>query len=221
MNIANIEDFEDELINDLSWRKREMINLSFAVESENTTLTKSILVRAGIALLCAHWEGYIRHASNAYVLLVSSQNIKVRELRESFVTLQLTKKISEIGKSKKISVQQVLVKDITDVLDEEFSVNFVDRPGKRLINTDSNLNFDLFDEIIKVIGLDNIYETKRYYIDAMMLKNRNSIVHGEKAFFDRFDFSDLFVQVFTIMEQYKDQLIESADTQKFLKNTGS
>lgn len=221
MNISNIEDFEDELINDLSWRKREMINLSFAVESENTTLTKSVLVRAGIALLCAHWEGYIRHASNAYVLLVSSQNIKVRELRESFVTLQMTKKISEISKSKKISVQQMLVKDITDVLDERFSVNFVDRPGKRLINTDSNLNFDLFDEIIKVIGLDNIYETKKHYIDAMMLKNRNSIVHGEKAFFDRLDFSDLFTQVFNIMEQYKDQLIESADTQRFLKSTGS
>ncbi|HAO6451755.1 TPA: hypothetical protein IQC41_002791, partial [Listeria monocytogenes] len=145
MNIDNTEDFEDELINDFSWRKKEMITLSIAVESENTTLAKSILVRAGIALLCAHWEGYIRHASNAYVLLVSSQNIKVRELRESFVTLQLTKKISEISKSKKISVQQVLVKDITDVLDERFLVNFVDRPGKRLINTDSNLNFDLFD----------------------------------------------------------------------------
>ncbi|EIR9713602.1 hypothetical protein LYY07_002295 [Listeria monocytogenes] len=221
MNIDNTEDFEDELINDFSWRKKEMITLSIAVESENTTLAKSILVRAGIALLCAHWEGYIRHASNAYVLLVSSQNIKVRELRESFVTLQLTKKISEISKSKKISVQQVLVKDITDVLDERFLVNFVDRPGKRLINTDSNLNFDLFDEIIKIIGLDNIYETKRHYIDAMMLKNRNSIVHGEKAFFDRFDFCDLFTQVFDIMEQYKDQLIESADTQKFLKGIDS
>ena len=75
MNINGIEDFEDELVEDLAWRKREMINLSFAVEAESTDLQKSVLVRAGISLLCAHWEGYIRHAANAYIMLISSQKI--------------------------------------------------------------------------------------------------------------------------------------------------
>ena len=52
----------------------------------------------------------------------------------------------------------------------------------------------------------------------MMLKNRNSIVHGEKVFFDKFDFVSLFNQVFEIMESFKGQLIQNADEEKYIKN---
>ena len=108
MNINGIEDFEDELVEDLAWRKREMINLSFAVEAESTDLQKSVLVRAGISLLCAHWEGYIRHAANAYIMLISSQKIKVKELKDNFLTLKMKKKISQVSVSKKHPFNKLL-----------------------------------------------------------------------------------------------------------------
>ncbi len=218
MNINGIEDFEDELVEDLAWRKREMINLSFAVEAESTDLQKSVLVRAGISLLCAHWEGYIRHAANAYIMLISSQKIKVKELKDNFLTLKMKKKISQVSVSKKTSVQQTLVQEIIGIMETDFTIQYIDKPGKRIINTDSNLNYELFQEILQVLDIDNIYETKRHYIDAMMLKNRNSIVHGEKVFFDKFDFVSLFNQVFEIMESFKGQLIQNADEEKYIKN---
>lgn len=217
MIINSIEDFEDELLNDLTWRKREMINLSFAVSNETTNINKSVLVRAGISLLCAHWEGYIRHAANAYILFVASQKVKTKDLNDSFATLKLKRKIAELSTSKKISVQKELIHEIVDMMESEFAITYIDRPGKRVINTDSNLNYDLFQEILKVLSIENIYETKRRYIDAMMLKNRNAIVHGEKIFFDRFDFSELFNQVFEIMESFKKQLIECADNRRYIK----
>lgn len=218
MKINGIEDFEDELVEDLAWRKREMINLSFAVEAESTDLQKSVLVRAGISLLCAHWEGYIRHAANAYIILISSQKIKVKELKDNFLTLKVKKKISQVSVSKKTSVQQTLVQEIIEIMETDFTIQYIDKPGKRIINTDSNLNYELFQEILQVLDIDNIYETKRHYIDAMMLKNRNSIVHGEKVFFDKFDFVSLFNQVFEIMESFKGQLIQNADEEKYIKN---
>ena len=218
MNINGIEDFEDELVEDLAWRKREMINLSFAVEAESTDLQKSVLVRAGISLLCAHWEGYIRHAANAYIMLISSQKIKVKELKDNFLTLKMKKKISQVSVSKKTSVQQTLVQEIIGIMETDFTIQYIDKPGKRIINTDSNLNYELFQEILQVLDIDNIYETKRHYIDAMMLKNRNSIVHGEKVFFDKFDFVSLFNQVFEIMESFKGQLIQNADEEQYIKH---
>ena len=218
MNINGIEDFEDELVEDLAWRKREMINLSFAVEAESTDLQKSVLVRAGISLLCAHWEGYIRHAANAYIMLISSQKIKVKELKDNFLTLKVKKKISQVSVSKKTSVQQTLIQEIIEIMETDFTIQYIDKPGKRIINTDSNLNYELFQEILQVLDIDNIYETKRHYIDAMMLKNRNSIVHGEKVFFEKFDFVSLFNQVFEIMESFKGQLIQNADEEKYIKN---
>ena len=195
-----------------------MINLSFAVEAESTDLQKSVLVRAGISLLCAHWEGYIRHAANAYIMLISSQKIKVKELKDNFLTLKMKKKISQVSVSKKTSVQQTLVQEIIGIMETDFTIQYIDKPGKRIINTDSNLNYELFQEILQVLDIDNIYETKRHYIDAMMLKNRNSIVHGEKVFFDKFDFVSLFNQVFEIMESFKGQLIQNADEEKYIKN---
>ena len=218
MKSNGIEDVEDELVEDLAWRKREMINLSFAVEAESTDLQKSVLVRAGISLLCAHWEGYIRHAANAYIMLISSQKIKVKELKDNFLTLKMKKKISQVSVSKKTSVQQTLVQEIIGIMETDFTIQYIDKPGKRIINTDSNLNYELFQEILQVLDIDNIYETKRHYIDAMMLKNRNSIVHGEKVFFDKFDFVSLFNQVFEIMESFKGQLIQNADEEKYIKN---
>ena len=103
-------------------------------------------------------------------------------------------------------------------METDFTIQYIDKPGKRIINTDSNLNYELFQEILQVLDIDNIYETKRHYIDAMMLNNRNSIVHGEKVFFDKFDFVSLFNQVFEIMESFKGQLIQNADEENYIKN---
>ena len=151
-------------------------------------------------------------------MLISSQKIKVKELKDNFLTLKMKKKISQVSVSKKTSVQQTLVQEIIGIMETDFTIQYIDKPGKRIINTDSNLNYELFQEILQVLDIDNIYETKRHYIDAMMLKNRNSIVHGEKVFFDKFDFVSLFNQVFEIMESFKGQLIQNADEEKYIKN---
>lgn len=58
LKIKNIEQLEEILMSDLAWRKKEMLSLRLLVEKDS--VNESILIRAGMALLCAHFEGFIK-----------------------------------------------------------------------------------------------------------------------------------------------------------------
>ena len=58
IKIRNIEQLEEELTKDLSWRKKEMLSLKILIEKDS--VNENILLRAGMALLCAHFEGFIK-----------------------------------------------------------------------------------------------------------------------------------------------------------------
>ncbi|WP_349398983.1 MAE_28990/MAE_18760 family HEPN-like nuclease, partial [Clostridium perfringens] len=65
-----IEKLQEKLEEDLSWRKKELINIKTLIEDETNNIDKNILIRSGIALLCAHWEGYIRYVANMYIVYI-------------------------------------------------------------------------------------------------------------------------------------------------------
>lgn len=71
IKIKTIEKLEDLLMQDLAWRKKEMVSLKILVDKDE--VNEPILLRAGIALLCAHFEGFIKRASNCYIGYVSEQ----------------------------------------------------------------------------------------------------------------------------------------------------
>lgn len=71
MKIKKLEKLQDLLNKDMAWRKKELIDIKLLIHStQNPTLC-----RAGIALLSAHFEGFIKQAANYYVVYVASQNI--------------------------------------------------------------------------------------------------------------------------------------------------
>ena len=65
--IMEIQEFEDKIIDDWTWRKREVSDLIlFAEKEENIVLLKSIIL-----LLYAHWEGYIKKCAKTYLKYIS------------------------------------------------------------------------------------------------------------------------------------------------------
>ncbi|MBP2246064.1 MAE_28990/MAE_18760 family HEPN-like nuclease [Paenibacillus xylanexedens] len=217
MKIKDLEKLEEKIDRDFSWRKVELLQIKMAIEKNNVSLSKKTLVRSGIALLCAHWEGFIRSVSNYYVVYICCQKIQSKYLKENFLAFKIKQDVRKSGESSKNSVHTKFLLRIVDLQEEIFSIRFSDIPEKRIINTDSNLSFELFDEILKSIGLENIYETKRNYIDNEMLKYRHEIVHGESYRDTEYDFTEVYDQVMSIMESFKFQVIEAAEEKKYLK----
>src|SRR5690606_22451301 len=85
-----INDFEDFLVDDWLWTKREISDLILIAEqTENQVIHKSFLL-----LLYAHWEGYVKKSCKAYLYHISKSDFKFCELTDNFKALLL----KEMGK---------------------------------------------------------------------------------------------------------------------------
>ena len=92
IKIKTVEKLEELLMQDLAWRKKEMFSLKILVEKDE--VNEPILLRAGIALLCAHFEGFIKRASNCYIGYVAEQKKLYSELKENFTALKMEKEFN-------------------------------------------------------------------------------------------------------------------------------
>ena len=74
--IRTLNDLNERLSEDLVWRKKELSVLKGLIETNSFTQNKTnALIRSGIALLYAHWEGYIKCAASAYLEFVPDKEI--------------------------------------------------------------------------------------------------------------------------------------------------
>jgi MAE_28990/MAE_18760-like HEPN len=67
MKIRTLEDLNQRLVDDLIWRKSEIADLKGLIETRSFTASKhNTLLRSGVTILYAHWEGYIKTAATSY-----------------------------------------------------------------------------------------------------------------------------------------------------------
>ena len=65
MSVQTAEQLSDKLSDELSWRKKELSELKSLVEIRDISLPRhNALVRSGVVILYAHWEGFIKSASS-------------------------------------------------------------------------------------------------------------------------------------------------------------
>lgn len=213
MKIKTLEKLQDLLDKDIVWRKKELIDIKLLINStQNPTLC-----RAGIALLSAHFEGFIKQAANYYVIYIASQNIKLSQLHTNFAAIHSGKIFASCATSNKIIVYQ---KAIDDFLNNYTSLTFKVRYDSKnpIIKTEANPSSTVVRNIFDSIGLDfSPYETKSHYIDTDLLTNRHGIVHGENVRIELDDFDNTFKIITEIMRNFSEQVLEAAISKKYLK----
>ena len=204
--MKKLEKLQDLLDKDIAWRRKELIDIKLLIHStQNPTLC-----RAGIALLSAHFEGFVKQVANYYVVYVASQNVKLSQLSTNFVAIHSGKVFDPCATSNKIKVYQ---KAIDDFLENYTTLNFKVNysPEHPIIQTESNPSSVVVKNIFDSIGLDfSPYETKAHYIDTDLLSNRHGIVHGEKVLIEISDFDKTFDIITGIMRQFSEQVLDAA-----------
>lgn len=89
MLISNLDD-------DFSWRVKELSVLKSRVPRIKSGTLKDdeqdTFIRAGITLLYAHWEGFVKFAADNYLNYVSLRKLKHNELKTCFLALCLKKR---------------------------------------------------------------------------------------------------------------------------------
>ncbi|MCK5232333.1 MAG: hypothetical protein KAR13_18825, partial [Desulfobulbaceae bacterium] len=158
-------DIQDVLDHEISWRIHEISYLKKTLASVNTKRKNSV-VRAILPLLYAHWEGFVKNAASSYLEYVCNLRLKYCELNDSFVAIGMGQQFLQHGiKNRNISGHLISVNFMRIGLTELVRI-----PKRGLINTKSNLNSQVFTEILMTLGLDvNPYKTKFNFIDERIV----------------------------------------------------
>lgn len=208
--LRTIADIQNYLDNEVGWRIQEIDNLKKMIPNANSIQTRTLL-RAGIPILYSHWEGFVKKSSEAYLNFVTNQGLSYNELKSCFIIFGLKKEIEQLTDTK-ASIKNIRV---TDFLLKELN-NKAKLFYKGIINTQSNLNSALFEEIITSIGIDAIpYKVKYKLIDEDLLKRRNQIAHGEYLNIDIKGYRKLSKNVIDLIRHYKTDIENSISLESY------
>lgn len=226
--LMKIEQFEDFIQEDLAWRKMEISQLFRIL---NKAESKEVVTKSIVLLLYAHWEGFLKKSFKYYLKYVSEKKIKIHDLTLNFKAivlkkyahecidndgLNLSKEIQFINAQEKMADKQFKIRiDVENDLDED------------IINTKHNLNSKVLKNICNIVGIkyNDSMKARAAYVDAILLKHRNSIGHAGKMAKDEEKVEELLsyedVQklkdfILIMLDYYAEVLVNYTDHEYYL-----
>lgn len=199
----------NQLAADRNWRIKEISNLKTSVKLADN-VAQPTLLRAMVTICYAHWEGSVKFTASKYMQFVALRKLPYRKLKSQFLTNQFLPSISGMyGKRASTSEACKIIEKILSAENNTFS-----QPNAKLINTRSNLNFDVLKDICIVCDIDvSKFISHQTFIDKFLLGRRNAIAHGESLPIEVIDLDRLSNQTITIMRLFSNE-IENIVTQE-------
>ena len=215
MKIRTLNDLQDIIDAEMAWRKRELSAIrSNVVEARN--FAKDTAVRAGIALLYAHWDGAIKNIATYYLEYVAMLGLPYGQLKPNFLAITLKNELKTFEASNKTTIHTTIVTDIIGSHDIKSKI-----PIEGIVKTNSNLNSEIFMEIMATIGLDcTEYESSYKLIDTILLEKRNKIAHGERLEtigMDEERYFEIHEKVFSLIQLFANQVANAAILEDYLR----
>lgn len=209
--IRTTDDLVQKVADDLVWRRKELTDLRALVESHRTGVRGKVVVRGAVALLYAHWEGFVKKVGTYYVDYVASQRLSSRELAPNFVGLILRAKFKEMGVSEKMARGNRLADFMCNGMDVRARV-----PVKDVVDTQSNLSSTALIDILDALGLDSSQFVTRFkFIDAQLVGPRNHIAHGEALSLTAEEYLSLHDDVLALIETFRNEVENASVTKRF------
>lgn len=216
MSIRTVEDLSDTLASEIIWRKKELTALRLMIESKSLSADRhNAVLRGAVALLYAHWEGFVKAAARAYLEFVHFQRLPFRRLSRNFIALGAKALLSRASHSSKIGLHLEVTDFYLEHLNDRCTL-----PYKDGISTQANLSSRVLRDILDALGLDySDFATKEKLLDELLLKKRNTIAHGEYLLATVGDYLEIHGQVLEMIEVFRIQVENAAALKRYLAPT--
>lgn len=196
---------------DIAWRKHELTTLLFVVQGSSPPQVQPLL-RSGICLLYAHWEGFVTSAAKSYLEHVANRRLRYRELKANFLAAGVRLVIRSAVTQRNIDADMRLIKAI-----EESRQQRMPKDVASVIESKSNLNAKVFRSIQSTIGVECSWFTAldKMKLDSRLLKHRNAVAHGEWLVIDKDDYTVLHSWLIDLISTFRDDLLDAASKRQY------
>jgi hypothetical protein len=204
---------QDTLDGDLAWRRKELHVYKTSVERAEAA-KKQALLRGAIAVLYAHWEGFVRMAIQSYLEFVRQRRLKLGELSACFVALAAKARLHTMNQTTKAKLHVAFVEWMFAELDKRAQL-----PHGSSLRTRGNLSVEVFQNILNAVGLPyrGEYALAEKPIMERLLELRNELAHGEWQTVDEADFEQLYAEIEKLMVTLRDEVGNAAALGSFKK----
>ena len=207
---------------DYAWRVIELSNFRSSLLIEKNERAKKAKIRAGIALLYSHWEGFVKTIAEFYYEFVGFQNHKIEELNDAFVSITLRSELNLLINTNKLKIHTQLIRTLID--EKQKIAHFSSISPIRT----SNLKFNVFEDVCILLGIEPAEFEIRYRgkfdrniqltIDEDLVDKRNSIAHGEYLSVSLNDYAKLYdIVINGFLFNFKEIIMDSAQNKKYLR----
>lgn len=207
-----LEEVQSRLDAESAWRKKELgtlkLMLSRARPHEN-----ELLRRSAITLTYAHWEGYVKNALEIVLSYINRKALKLSEANVGLVARSIEPRLRAAVESKK---RRPILDLISHIMDDGARCTLVLR-----IETASNLNRAVFDDLLSSFGLDPTKVIGAHGgvtdidLDERLLAKRNQIAHGTYVVPEEEECRCLIEAVQTLIEYMGYYIVEFLDNEEF------
>jgi hypothetical protein len=198
--LRTVEQLDDAISADIGWRKQELSTALKQVRQASGPAQKASL-RAGVVLLYAHWEGWVKTVAQLYVRYVHTMAYPYDQLSTPFLGNALKTKMSIMDETTKPLLHNGFASFIRTELSSRAPLS------EDLVRTEFNLSSNVLYDIVERLGLEKreLYVSRAPMIDNDLVHRRNTIAHGEFL-----DFETLRSNVLELLELFTDDVRNAA-----------
>lgn len=212
MKIRTLDDLDNRIREDLTWRRHEMLLFNQLISNVGPVEKRSLL-RAAVAILYAHWEGFVKTSCHYYLCYLAFLKLNTSELVPALAALSLRTLLRQSidTQSSRLHVEMV------ESFRRSASVRATIPTSREAIQTKSNLSFPVLENVLLSIGLDaSDYSEFSDLINTQLVDSRNRIAHGENDYIRETEWRELENETLNIMESIATDIVNQAAQKKYL-----
>lgn len=206
---------EQELLYEIDWRTNELsIIRTIPILCNCNDEQIKVLERYSVVAIYSVWEGFVVKSFNLYIREINSLNLTYNDLNLNILTHDIFTKYDLTEEQKKHFTNKC--RFISNIIEySKLPVNI-----SSSIPTESNVNFEVINQILKHFYLDELSEKEFKPGLKKLLYYRNNIAHGECSLVVDKELIQYFTStVINAMHEVTTRIIDGFNNKKYLNGT--
>lgn len=212
MKAFDPDSFSQRITEDFTWRVKEISDLKQVVKLSGGSYG-SVARKAALALIYAHWEGYVLFVATSYLSYIAQRKRPLSSLMPSLRAVGLGNHVQEWQRQRDtIRLRLKIIETIKTMENEQFK-----KVPSGAVNTGGNLDYDRFSDICHVMMIDPIHVVSdQEYLDKEIVGTRNRIAHGDDIVVDDVRLSRASDFILSIMRSFRTHIENCVVSNKFV-----